>query len=142
LLNFRVTAAEIFAFDGIIQNPDRRAANPNCFTNGAELVILDHELAFSFLAGILFWKPPWEGGDLSFLRDHVFFEPLRHTAVNFDRLSGAIEALKDDQLCAFADSVPPEWIGGKDAADQILEYLLPMKGHILAALEAIKTILK
>ena len=45
-------------------------------------------------------------------------------------------------VCAFADSVPPEWPGGKDAADQILEYLLPMKGHILPALEAIKTILK
>ena len=142
LLNFRATAAEIFAFDGMIQNPDRRAVNPNCFTNGSELVILDHEMAFSFLAGVLFWRPPWEGGDLSFVREHVFFEALHQTPINFDRLAGAIEALKDDHLNACADAVPPEWPGGKDAAAQILEYLLPMNGHILPTLEAIKTILK
>jgi hypothetical protein len=142
LLNFRATAAEMFAFDGMIQNPDRRAVNPNCFTNGSELVILDHEMAFSFLAGVLFWRPPWEGGDLSFLRDHLFFEPLRQSSINFDRLAGAVEALKVERLSIYSDAVPPEWPGGKDAADQILEYLMRLKQNILPTLEAIKTILR
>ena len=142
LLTFRATAAEIFAFDGIIQNPDRRVSNPNCLTNGSEMVILDHELAFSFLMDIFPQKPPWDGGNVSFLRDHVFFEPLRQTPVSFDRLAGAVDALKYEHLARFTDAVPLEWAGGKDAAGQILEYILLMKRNILPTLEAIKTILR
>ena len=103
----------------MIQNPDHRVINPNCLTNGNELVILDHELAFSFLAGVLFWRPPWENGDLNFLKEHVFYEPLRKTPVNFDRLAGAVEGITDEQIHAYVDTVPPEWAGWKDAATQI-----------------------
>lgn len=50
-------AMEIFAFDGLIQNPDRRAVNPNCVFLGNELMLYDHESAFSnFLDFIP--KPP------------------------------------------------------------------------------------
>lgn len=142
LLSFRATATEIFAFDGMIQNPDRRVSNPNCLTNGSELVILDHEMGFSFLLDILPQKPPWDGGNLSYLKKHLFFEPLRQTPVILDRLAGAVEALQDEDLAAYSDAVPQEWVGGKDAADRILEYLLPLKRNILPTLEAIKTILK
>ncbi len=38
---------EVFAFDGLIQNPDRRAVNPNCAFLGSNLLIFDHESAFS-----------------------------------------------------------------------------------------------
>lgn len=141
-IHFRSTAAEIFAFDAMIQNPDRRVINPNCLTNGAELVILDHELGFSFLAGVLFWERPWEGGNLSFLRQHLFFEPLRQTLVGFDRLAGAIEALEKSEIRRYADSVPAEWDGGKDAADRILDYIVPLKQNILSTFEAIKAILR
>ena len=45
----RPLAAEIFAFDVLTQNPDRRQVNPNLLTNGEELYLCDHEQAFSFL---------------------------------------------------------------------------------------------
>ena len=141
-LEFRKTIAEIFAFDAMIQNPDRRFKNPNCLTNGNELVILDHELAFSFLSGVLFWKPPWENGDLNFMKDHVFYELLRKTPVNFDRLAGAVESITDEQISAYVDDVPPEWDGGKDAAKKILDYILPMKQNMLPTLEVIRKILQ
>ena len=139
----RPLAAEIFAFDALIQNADRRTANPNCLTNGRELVMIDHELAFDFIGGeVLFWKPPWEGGDLGFLRQHIFYEPLRKTPVDFNRLGGAIEALTADRMNSYAESVPVEWPKGTDAAEKILDYLLPMKTNITKALDAIAAFLR
>ena len=38
-------AAEVFAFDALIANADRRRENPNCLFSGTNLAILDHELA-------------------------------------------------------------------------------------------------
>ena len=141
-VELRKTAAEIFAFDAMIQNPDRRLINPNCLTNGNEMVILDHELAFSFLAGVIFWKPPWENGDLNFMKEHVFYEAISKTPVNFDRLAGAIESITYEQIRAYADAVPPEWDAGKDAATRILDYILPMKQNMLPTLEATRRILQ
>jgi hypothetical protein len=40
------TAAGVFAFDAIIQNPDRRAENPNCLVRGENIRIFDHEFTF------------------------------------------------------------------------------------------------
>ena len=46
-----VTAAEIFAFDVLIVNDDRRPENPNCLFSGSSLAIYDHEAAL-FTKGI------------------------------------------------------------------------------------------
>ena len=53
------TAAEIFAFDALIVNDDRRSVNPNCLFSGSSLAIYDHEMAF-FIKGVVGWQPPWE----------------------------------------------------------------------------------
>lgn len=45
----RDQAAAIFAFDALIQNPDRRAQNPNLWSRSDRLGVYDHEQAFSFL---------------------------------------------------------------------------------------------
>lgn len=45
-------AQTIFAFDITIQNPDRNSEKPNMITNGTEIVIYDHECAFSFVLHI------------------------------------------------------------------------------------------
>jgi hypothetical protein len=137
------TAAEIFAFDGFIQNPDRRTTNPNLLSNGSGYVMIDHELAFDFIDGmVLGWTPPWEGGVLNFLRTHVFYDLLRQTAPDYNRLAGAIEALSTTRLEAYADAVPAEWAGGRDAATKILDYLLLLKTNIPATLDAIQGMLK
>ena len=41
-------ALAIFTFDALLDNPDRRGANPNLLVKGTDLRIIDHELAFSF----------------------------------------------------------------------------------------------
>lgn len=46
----RDQAAAIFAFDALVQNPDRTAANPNLWARSDRLGVYDHEQSFSFLA--------------------------------------------------------------------------------------------
>ena len=48
-INMLGQAFETFAFDALIENPDRSNDNPNILENGEHMVLLDHELAFSFL---------------------------------------------------------------------------------------------
>jgi len=67
----RALAAEIFAFDIIVQNPDRRRDNPNIQWKGGELYIYDHDLAFSFVVPTIGWRPPWTGEGLDFLQEHI-----------------------------------------------------------------------
>jgi len=55
---------QIFAFDVLIQNADRSHDAPkkqNMLTNGKELLIFDHELAFGFVFDLPFNrnKEPW-----------------------------------------------------------------------------------
>ena len=52
-------AIKIFAFDALIQNPDRTFRNPNLGSRGDDLFIFDHELAFSFLLNIFPSQTPW-----------------------------------------------------------------------------------
>jgi len=106
----RQAAMEIFAFDGLIQNPDRRAENPNCVYLGEEFLIYDHEMAFSnFL--LLFAKPPWESGGLGNLKDHVFRDAVRCQTMQLDRLQGALEALDEPRFQSYIESIPTAWDG-------------------------------
>ena len=59
--SLRQLAAEVFAFDVLIQNVDRRREKPNLLWSGDELYLYDHEQAFSFLMGVIGWQPPWTG---------------------------------------------------------------------------------
>lgn len=58
------SGAEIYAFDLLIQNPDRRPDNPNLQSRGEQFAIFDHELAL-VTQGVLFWNPPWTSGSLT-----------------------------------------------------------------------------
>lgn len=139
----RQTAAEIFAFDAMIQNADRRTNNPNCLTNGGKYTIIDHELAFDFVGGaVIGWKPPWGGGNLRFLHNHIFFQALQRAPMNFDRLAGAFEALPEERIKSYTSSIPLEWEGGQDAAQEVLSYLLRLRMNIPATLEAIHGVLR
>jgi hypothetical protein len=48
----REPALEVFAFDCLIENPDRRRENPNVLVGSSEIYLIDHEMAFSFCLAI------------------------------------------------------------------------------------------
>ncbi len=82
----RDQAADIFAFDTLIQNADRRAVNPNLWARSDRLGVYDHEQAFSFLSvPIIGGAPkPWaaasQGNGFRFLEQHVFYGRLARRA--------------------------------------------------------------
>ncbi|MEX0331441.1 MAG: HipA family kinase [Puniceicoccaceae bacterium] len=119
----RPTAGEILAFDAIIQNPDRRASNPNCAFLGNDFVIFDHESAFSqFLT--IFPSNPWDAEALKFLNDHVFRRVLNGGGLDLNRLQGALEAITKERLDAYIAAIPAGWQSSTFSPTGIRDYLL------------------
>jgi hypothetical protein len=119
----RQSAMEIFAFDGLIQNPDRLARNPNCVFLGDEFLLYDHETAFSNFR-VLFSKSPWEPTGLDNLKGHIFRDVLRGQALELDRLQRALELLAPQRFQAYIDAIPPEWDDEAISRNKAAEFLL------------------
>jgi hypothetical protein len=107
-LSLKPLAAEIFAFDAMIQNPDR-GARPNILWRGDELYIIDHEMGFSFIYEILPLSNPWQITSLGFLKDHLFYGNLKGQSLNIDRFAGALELFSDGVLEMIVSNIPEEW---------------------------------
>ncbi len=140
-------AGEILAFDTFTANPDRTVANPNCLTNGRELAIYDHELAF-FMDGILGWKPPWEPGAVQFPKGrspktrHVFVEELRGAGLDFRRFVGAFDVVSAERLREYQAALPVQWTGDGRAVEGILGYLATLKQNLDLAIEQLTEALR
>ena len=125
-------AAAIFLFDAIIQNPDRRDANPNCLTSGQEIRIIDHELAFPHL-WIAGWKPPWQTGGMDLLArpgQNIFFAQLRQRNIDFSPLRTAWAGLSEAHLQAYKMAMPAEWAAGQMAIDKALGLIADARDRI------------
>ena len=104
--------AEIFAFDVLIQNPDRRKVNPNLLWDAEEIYAYDHETAFSFIQDIIARKNPTgslTAEKLSFLKDHVFFNNLRKQDLDYARLEGAMLGVTAPVLAQIGGQMPKAW---------------------------------
>lgn len=141
-LLLRPLAAEILAFDSIVQNPDRRTGNPNVLWKGDEMYIYDHEMSLTFFLPQIGWQPPWTGEGLEFLRDHVFYQGLQSTDINLDRLTGALEAVTDKRLSEYLTAIPDEWKATSDAAGKATAYLAEVRQNSEAVVNAVRRILK
>lgn len=103
------TAADIFAFDALISNDDRRRTNPNILLRGDQLFIIDHELAFSFLYLLLNRDQPWDLTNRNNLQEHVFFYALRKKSLNFDRFIQHLTDLGESALESIISAIPNSW---------------------------------
>lgn len=125
-------ATEIFAFDCMIQNVDRRPANPNCLRRGKEFAIFDHELAFAG-QNLIGWKPPWVAGGLEPFRPpdgHLFAGALKGKATSLDRLVGAMESISDDRLEEYRKALPADWASAGHVIEEALEYLRKLRDNM------------
>lgn len=142
--SLRGAALEIFAFDALIQNADRRPDNANCLCDGSSFAIFDHELTF-LTEGIIGWRPPWETGALEFFRHnggHLFFDRLRGGECHLARLAGAWEAITDARLMEYEAALPPEWSVDGGVAKRALVYIGNVRDNIEPALAEIARVLK
>lgn len=119
-------AIKVFAFDALIQNPDRRYDNPNLGTVDGEIVIFDHELCFSFLLEIFPSQEPWKLGSQRYLADHVFVRQLQGQTVPESFRDKVLE-LTDDVLNSFSDQIPEEW--RENTTQRIEDHLRLIREH-------------
>ena len=140
----RPVASEIIAFDAFIQNPDRTADRPNLLWKDEELVLFDHELAFSFLYAIGRSAEPWTDSFEGPLRSHVFYLPLKSLLAPLDRFQGAVDALADDRIHAIIQAVPPEWCAGSEGERKVArigEYLAQRRDAVGRVVEQVRRVM-
>lgn len=144
----RDQAADIFAFDTLIQNPDRRAMNPNLWARSDRIGIYDHEQAFSFLSlPIIGGMPkPWaaasHGNGFRFLEKHVFYGSLRGGRLSLGPFQEKLGALTDGKIQVCLNSVPADWRKEDDFCSQIGHYLREARQHREGLVNFIKHILR
>ena len=135
-------AAAILTFDGIIQNPDRRAINPNCIVRGNNIRIFDHELCF--MHGVVIgWRPPWVVGGLNALETpgyHIFRPGLRRATIDFDPIEAAWTQVSNQMVADFEAAVPAEW-GGAAAATEATQLIRDARDHIQGCIAELKRVL-
>jgi hypothetical protein len=141
--SLKTQAAEIFAFDALIQNPDRRPENPNCLLDGRNFAIFDHELAF-MTEGIIGFRPPWQAGGLNPIKGpnrHVFYRELQGRPFDLSRFEGAWRALTDARLLEYRNALPEIWTADSDVANKTLSYIAQIRDNISPALAEIGRVL-
>jgi hypothetical protein len=116
----------------LIANPDRGFWNPNLSTRGDDLIVFDHETAFSFLLEVLPDAEPWKLLRVRYLDDHVFIRRLRGEVVDLERPQEALAGLREDVVA----DVPKEW--NKGSIERILEHLMACRDHAEEFIEAIR----
>ena len=125
-LALQEAAAKVYAFDALIQNPDRAFPNPNLGSRNDDLFIFDHESAFSFLFDVLPSRTPWRLGTERYLDRHVFARALKQVVFPADFLR-RLRELSQDVAERFSGQIPEEW--KSDDLTKIESHLALMSEH-------------
>lgn len=104
---------EMFAFDVLLGNTDRRKDKPNFLTNGKDLLIFDHELAFSFTQVLPFARNPnpWliSEADMTWLSNNFCYQHLKGNNVDFSNFTARLSVINDGFWEKAIDIIPKEW---------------------------------
>jgi len=139
----RFRAAEVFAFDALLQNPDRTRINPNLLIRGSDWRLIDHELAFSFSRdiGVSGW-----GKDAlpRIMREHIFWGPLRGKEIALEKFEVRFHEItsRGDLNELFAE-LPRDWIAGdEDVLEKIENHFKEVRKNFGEFMELVKRILQ
>jgi hypothetical protein len=136
----RQLAAEIVAFDVLIDNPDRRALNPNILYKNDEIMVIDHETAFAFTRLVGQSSGAGSVDRIEFIYEHPFYAGLRGTALELDRFASRVSRLTDQEIAAILASVPVGF--GTNYVAHIGAHLTAARDRIGSMLDAIRRILQ
>lgn len=104
-------ATDIFAFDMLAQNMDRRKDNPNILWGKEGFILIDHEMAFPCATPIQWlgkFPEPWEVNQFS-PKNHALFSYLRNKPVSFDAFICKLQLVSDKVLDAITSTIPGDW---------------------------------
>lgn len=139
-------AAEILAFDMLIVNDDRRPEKPNCLTNGPDLAVIDHEMAFPHCTSYIFgWSPLWELNALDERRNptrrHLFHDSLVGKEIDFGSFEARFKRISPARFEEYFTSLPTAWANA-DGILKILEYLVEVRANFSSAITEIQKLLR
>jgi hypothetical protein len=137
-MNIAQPAAELIAFDGLIDNPDRRRDKPNVLVASDRVVAIDHELAFAFLR--LIAQPPTWLERLLFLREHPFYAGLRGHMPSLEAFKARLANLEESEIDEISGSVPREF--PRDHCARIAEHLKEVRAGADRFIHAIEEVLR
>lgn len=120
-------AARIFAYDLIVQNPDRTQNNPNCGIESGRLLAYDFNLAFSFLLVIGVDSDPWRLSASGIGSKHLFRRFLASRQVDWESVIQPVRTLSLQRVEELCSLVPPEW---GNRTEQIYSHMNGIVGHI------------
>lgn len=123
----------VFAFDVLINNVDRNAKKQNMLTNGQQIMLLDHELAFSFTKMLpsLRSPQPWllqEWDVREWIQKHYFYPQLQGQQFDFTTLAPKLEGLDGQFWQAARQHIPPAW--RTPEIDAIEAYISQVLTHV------------
>lgn len=104
---------DIFAFDILVGNPDRRIDKPNFLSNGKDFLIYDHELAFSFTQILSFARnpQPWliPLAEMDWISRNYCFTQLKGKPFDFSSFVTRLEGLNENFWTIADKLIPSEW---------------------------------
>ncbi|WP_158994365.1 HipA family kinase [Mucilaginibacter sp. L196] len=116
---------ELYAFDIFISNADRRIEKPNFLTNGDEIIIFDHELAFGFTMELSFLRnsEPWKirSQDLNWINDNFCFNRLKGKQFDYSSFQSKLELIDNSFWDKIETILPPDWL--TEQVDEIKKHL-------------------
>ena len=101
-------AAQIYAFDMFVWNPDRRESDPNCMERGDGYLIFDHDCAFSFVYDIIRNQEPWKL-DARTSSKHLFAGRFYREELDWNQLMAPYRSLSGDTVRGIHSAVPTPW---------------------------------
>lgn len=122
---------DLFALDVLIGNTDRRIDKPNFLTNGKDLLIYDHELAFSFTQVLPFARnpTPWLilPADMDWLLKNFCYQLLKGNNYDFSNFAARLAVLEEGFWQKADQVIPAEW--KNEHFDTIKDYLAKVVEH-------------
>lgn len=124
-------AIDLFAFDMLIQNPDRTfyrdRGKPNLLTDDQRLVVIDHDLSFSFLATIEETPKPWKLRDGDLAIHHIYYSALNSfandNAISFEGFIERMCSVTKEEVGLLLNSIPLTWIIESNWPKEIALYI-------------------
>lgn len=123
-------AGMVFAFDALIQNADRRVGKPNLLENSDGYLLIDHDLALTFLGGMLIGgvPKPWAldqvgGPSFAFLRNHILYGPLSGKQADLSQFQTRLKNFNGELLEEIFQKIPAGW-WSHDQREELRDYVL------------------
>ncbi|MDR6941692.1 HipA family kinase [Mucilaginibacter pocheonensis] len=106
--------ANLYALDIFISNADRRMEKPNFLTNGDDILVFDHELAFGFALELSFLRnrEPWliRDTDRVWINDNFCYNRMRGNQFDFSTFTNKFSSINDLFWNKLETILPAEWL--------------------------------